>query len=315
MTHTYKYTIIFFGALIILFSSSRVFPQTLSNDELIRSAFVASANGNLAEAFNLIEVAAKLEDRRAEFLLGDLYENGDYPNALTVSIKSSGGPTHFGREGDIQTAVTWYRKAATKGLPEAQAKMGCFFETSPFSPEEGYKWAQAGAAQNNAEAIACLAVMHFFGVDDLTGVRMAPRNKKKALALFEKAANAGEPLAQEYLADLYWMGTLDGTFKVQIDKPRAIELYKRAAEGGKPASMKRLKEIYSSGDGVEKDPVMAYVWGNLEANYMGWYEYIPKELTPELAIIAKQRLTLIKARNLKGIAKYRANPHLYPQLP
>jgi TPR repeat protein len=186
--HKYKFTLMCFGTSITLFLCSQVFSQTLSNDELIRSAFEASANGNLAEAFSQIEIAAKRGDMREEFLLGELYENGDYPNAPTASISSSSGPTYSYREGDIQTSVMWYRKAATQGLAEAQAKMGCFFETSPFSPEEGYKWAQAGAAQNNAEATAYLAIMHFFGIDDLTGARMAPRNIKKALALFEKAA-------------------------------------------------------------------------------------------------------------------------------
>ena len=64
------------------------------------------------------------------------------------------------------TAVSWYKKAADKGLAEAQASLGLMYRQG------------RGVAQND----------------------------KKALTWFEKAAKQGEAVAQFNLADHYYRG-------------------------------------------------------------------------------------------------------------
>lgn len=72
-----------------------------------------------------------------------------------------------------------------------------------------------------------------------------------AMNHFERAADAGSPLAQTKLA---WI--LDGA----NDDRRAVELYRAAAEQGYPSGMHGLGEMYAKGEGVAKDYAQAVAW-------------------------------------------------------
>lgn len=72
-----------------------------------------------------------------------------------------------------------------------------------------------------------------------------------AMNHFERAADAGSPLAQSKLA---WI--LDGA----NDDERAVELYRAAAEQGYAPGMHGLGEMYAKGEGVAKDYAQAVTW-------------------------------------------------------
>ena len=65
--------------------------------------------------------------------------------------------------------------------------------------------------------------------------------------IFEKLSNAGDPVAQFYLGDLYVR------YAVKSDKPKGLVWLDMSAKGGVPNAMNRLAAIYSEGVIVTRD--------------------------------------------------------------
>ncbi len=78
----------------------------------------------------------------------------------------------------------------------------------------------------------------------------------KAIALYQKCADAGDVEAKTMLADIYRFG-FSGVMK---DPEKAIRLYREAADAGDLSAMVSLGSIYSYGHDVPRDEKVAFEW-------------------------------------------------------
>lgn len=83
--------------------------------------------------------------------------------------------------------------------------------------------------------------------------RGVPQDYTQAAYWYERAANAGDPLAQNEIGYLYQAG-----IGVPRDSARAVQWYQRAADGGYLEAKVNLGTAYLWGIGVRKDPQLGY---------------------------------------------------------
>jgi len=84
------------------------------------------------------------------------------------------------------------------------------------------------------------------------GGKSVPRDEKKAAYWYEKAANAGDPGAQQQIGYFYQNG-----IGVDRDPERAAKWFERAVAGGLTSAKVNLGVAYLWGLGVRKDPEFA----------------------------------------------------------
>jgi TPR repeat protein len=77
----------------------------------------------------------------------------------------------------------------------------------------------------------------------------------RAAKLWREAARAGDPDAQNWLANLYYLG-----MGVRRDFRRAAHWYERAARRGHSGAQRNLGNLYRLGQGVQQDNLHAYLW-------------------------------------------------------
>lgn len=82
--------------------------------------------------------------------------------------------------------------------------------------------------------------------------RGVPRDEKQAAYWYEKAASAGDPVAQEQTGYFYQAG-----IGVERDPARAAQWFERAISGGLVSAKVNLGVLYIWGLGVRKDPAFA----------------------------------------------------------
>lgn len=73
------------------------------------------------------------------------------------------------------------------------------------------------------------------------------KDYKLAFPLFVKLASEGNPIAQDYLGNMYFAG-----YGVEKDYVQALYWFKKEAEKGMPAAQKKVDYMYEMGLGVEK---------------------------------------------------------------
>ena len=104
-----------------------------------------------------------------------------------------------------------------------------------------------------------------------------PEDGSKTLAMIQKRADAGDPVAIYDFGNIYRTGQCG----LQKDVTRAVELYERAAELGEKKAHSKLGYLYGTGEDVEKDTVKAFrhyeaaaVKGDAYARHnLGFLEY------------------------------------------
>lgn len=101
---------------------------------------------------------------------------------------------------------------------------------------------QANAARGSIEQEIELAGAYFEG-------RGVSRDEKQAAYWYEKAANSGDPSAQQQIGFFYEAG-----IGVQRDPARAASWFQRAVSGGSVSAKVNLGVAYMWGSGVRKDP-------------------------------------------------------------
>ena len=104
---------------------------------------------------------------------------------------------------------------------------------------------QTGAERGSVQQQIELAAAYLAG-------RGVPRDEKQAAYWYEKAANAGDPGAQQQIGYFYQAG-----IGVDRDPVRAAQWFERAAAGGLISAKVNLGVAYVWGLGVRKDPVFA----------------------------------------------------------
>ena len=96
----------------------------------------------------------------------------------------------------------------------------------------------------------CISASEKRGMEDCPFCRAStPTEDSQSLALVQKRADAGDPLAIYHLGTKYQ----DGQLGLEKDVARAVELYKRAAELGVKYAHYSLGCLYDEGEDVERD--------------------------------------------------------------
>jgi len=113
----------------------------------------------------------------------------------------------------------------------------------------------AGDLEQGAAAKRRLGFMYYHG----EGV---PQDDKRAVALFEQAAEAGDIESAANLGKMYEYG-----MSVVQDDARAAQWYRKAAELGDPTSQFNASIMYYKGRGVERDVVEAAKWWTLAMSH------------------------------------------------
>lgn len=116
------------------------------------------------------------------------------------------------------------------------------------------------------------------GLYKLGREKLAQRNYKEALEIFEQAANKGHIESILQTAQMYFSGT-----GVEENRFTAFSWYEKAANAGDPEGMYHTGYCYEQGEGVEKNEETAAHWYQLAAdkshpaamNDVGWrYENV-----------------------------------------
>jgi uncharacterized protein len=108
-----------------------------------------------------------------------------------------------------------------------------------------------GIASDSAEAQRRLGFKYYHG----EGV---VQDNKRAVELFEKAANAGDVLSASNLGMMYEFG-----MGVKQDDAQAVAWYRKAAEMGDAGAQYRASVMYYKGQGVPEDRIEAVKWWTL----------------------------------------------------
>lgn len=191
-------------------------------------------------------VVPTLPDHRADYAFAD-YQRGFYKAAF------QGALLRVGRNPQDAAAMTLLAEIYADGLGVAR------------DPVKARSWYESAAAQNDPNAQFALAML----VLEDSAAAAGPEKSSKhgeALALLQKAADGGHPLAAYNLAV-----ALIGT-RQQADLVRAIDLLRHAAENEVPDAQYALSVLLREGRGTSSDLAGAAQWmaraaanGNLDA--------------------------------------------------
>ncbi len=187
-----------------------------------------------------------LPDYRADYAFAD-YQRGFYKAAL------QGALLRVGRNPQDGPAMTLLAEIYTRGLGVAP------------DPAKARSWYESAAAQKDANAQFALAML-MLADNTATVEPEKSRRHGEALALLQRAADGGNPLAAYNLAV-----ALIGA-RQQADLVRAVELLRRAAESEVPDAQYALAVLLREGRGAAQDAAGAAHWmaraaanGNLDA--------------------------------------------------
>ncbi len=178
-------------------------------------------------------------------------DRGDPAAQNALGLKYAAGADGLPR--DETKAVEWYRKAALQGYPAAETNLGDMYLFGhgglDKNPLEALSWYLKASQQQWPDAQYRLAYMYEVGLG-------TAKDLQRAAELYQSAANAGYPDAENVLGVLYATGG-DGLPK---DDQQAIQWYRKAADQGFAKAEKNLGDMYFFGHGVDRDYEQALAW-------------------------------------------------------
>lgn len=215
--------------------------------------------GNYSEAYLQLLPAGRAGNAQAQFLLGQLSDNGFGAVAL-----------------DPHEAARWYHRAAEQNHGEAQftlARAYAFGRGVKQDKDRALHWLKKAAANDFEQALLDLARLHDEG-------RVVEKDPARATQLVERAATLGNPDGEYAFAERLAAG--DG---ISQDRKRAWEWFKRAADNGQPAALYRIGQIVLKRERSIEDNIAAYAWLTL-ATRLGSDE-VKKDATRDRDLLAK----------------------------
>jgi len=144
-----------------------------------------------------------------------------------------------------KAALAQLTTLADKGHAEAQFNLGMIYYGGfgvPKDPVQAVSWYRKAAEQGLSVALDSL-------------VTAAGKGDRAALTQLTTMAEKGNAEAQEYLGDIYTLGS-----GVPTDFVQGAAWYRKAAEKGLPGAQYSLGTIYRDGQGVQKNAVQAVTW-------------------------------------------------------
>jgi uncharacterized protein len=224
--------------------------------EVVRNPVIGNYKGyaefKMAHYDNARVIWEALSERgnaEANFNLGILHEDG------------------LGVPASIQTAITYYEKAAVAGSSKAQYRLGLLYSVGAAVPKDeakAGKWLTAAAAQGDKDAAALLArhrgaanaaetgrdqdfyqaeTLHAFG------------KYQEAVAIWQRLAQHGDTHARSRLA---W--ALEAGQGISRDLEQAARLFRKSAEDGDADAQYALAVMLQTGKGQAPDPMEAATW-------------------------------------------------------
>ena len=176
-------------------------------------------------------------------------------------------------ETNYEEAVKWFRKAADKGLPEAQRQLGFMYDFGrgvTMDICEAALWYKKAAEQGDAISQVAFGWACYEGKYDPWGKRGVPQSYEEAVKWFRKAAEQGFAEAQRDLGKMYF----EGSGVAQSDN-EAFKWYKKAAEGGDGEAQIDLFTRVVLETIPNKEIALAFVMEEIEAAQHG-NEYAKK---------------------------------------
>ena len=186
-------------------------------------------------------------------------------------------------------ALELYEIAAVLGDPQASTIAGGMYYTGKgavVNPFKAFKYLDFAADQGQITADASIALAGFY----LQGL-IIPQNYTRAIELYSRAADTGNPRAQLELGFLYYIGQ-----GVDQDFSKAHELFEEAALNNYNMAQYNLGIIwYTGNNSLNKSSLIdAYAWVNIAAlnryeDAYGLREYLQSALTEDELLVAQQK--------------------------
>ncbi|KAG0275035.1 hypothetical protein BGZ95_009249 [Linnemannia exigua] len=227
----------------------------------------------------------------AQVSLGDMYKDGsqgvtlDYHQAMKYYLKAAerGDPVGqrkvgalyyhgLGVKQDFQAAMKWYRKAADQGDAIAQCKIGTLYRNGEGVAQDyrqAIDWFYKAAEKNLATAQNKIGAMYQEGLG-------LSKNNGQAMYWFRQAADQGYANAQINVGYMYQFGV-----GVSQDYPQAMQWYQKAAAQGSAEAQHTVGYLFDRVRGVPRDFAQAMIWyrkaadqGHVDAMYGAGLMYL-----------------------------------------
>ena len=163
------------------------------------------------------------------------------------------GRIYYAGYGDTQRddalARKWFGLAAGNGHVPAEAQYGAMLREGrggPVDEAAGLAHLKHAADQGDHYGEALYAFLTLSAVSKIDNDKPHP----ELVAMLEKAADAGEVVAQNYLGRVVYLYAIGAPH----DRAKVIRYLQMAAAQNDPSSMFDLGQYYYAGSGVEKDP-------------------------------------------------------------
>lgn len=205
---------------------------------------MAYTTGNFAEAGQYLMTAADSGIPGAEQLLMRMFSEGK----LTAPNQE-------------QEVLKWTRKAAEKGIKQAQFALGEIYAEKPESVKDAVKWYRLAADQGHPDA--------FFRLGDILkdGARGVEADAIESNRMYQIAASEFHVFAQMGNRDYqYNLGTMFQQAKgVEKDIVTAMKWMSKSAMQGHTLAQLELGRLYAKGIDVPRDDQKARYWLSLAA--------------------------------------------------
>jgi len=194
----------------------------------------------------------------------DHEQNGDYQSAIkfyrkaaklgnALAMNNIGNMYLKGRylNKDYNEALRLFRQASDKGSALAKSNLGYMYLMG-YSVSKDYSKAirlfREAAEEDVALAISNLGYMYLQGY-------AVSKDYREAVRLFRKASDKGNKLAQSNLGFMYLNG-----YEVEKNYSKAVDMFRDSANQGTALAMNNLGYMYLNGFGVSEDLYLAKKW-------------------------------------------------------
>lgn len=187
-------------------------PTQGEREDALQSALVAYERGNYDKAFNIYMELAEQGNARAQAGIAGMYLKGK------------------GVDSDIERAITWYEKAASKDWAPAQYELGHIYRTNDDlrDLDRAISYYREAAANGQPQAQYNLGVIYGKGIGRETDI-------EKAISYYKMAALQGDERAMYNLGVIYGQGNSIGR-----DVRRAYVWYYLSKESGYDKAAERV---------------------------------------------------------------------------
>lgn len=182
------------------------------------------------------------------YLVGTLWDNGR-SIVRSIDIKTQEANDKVGNSGVIPSDIAFGEKGLTITQYASNGQSSDFI--FPYSASDRqFQIDQVLKSYDLTRTSDQIAL----GERYLEG-NVVDKDEKKAIELFEKAANQNNNIGMLKLADCYKKGV-----GVTQDNAKAFSLYEKSAKMGNIDAMIALSDMYAEGDGIEKNMSKALYW-------------------------------------------------------